>query len=410
MSDVAIEVDSVWKKFHRGEFHDSLRDFVPALTRRLLGRGPKQDELAAGDFWALKDVSFQVRRGEVLGIIGRNGAGKSTLLKILSKILKPNRGQIRVNGRLRALIEVAAGFHPDLTGRENIYLNGTILGMKKREIDAKFDEIVEFSGISEFLDTPVKRYSSGMHARLGFAVAAHLEPEILIVDEVLAVGDVAFQKKCLGKMTEVGRSGRTVLFVSHNLIAVRGLCQNAVALEHGSIVDRGGSQEVVQRYLSRLSDVSQSVLKDRTDRDGNGLARFEYINVTDSYGRPVTQTVSGMPLNICLGHMSQCSGNSLTVAISCFSEDGTKVFHCDNMQRGQRFQLMEGHGEHVCRLAKLPLAPGRYHFNIMLRLNEAVVDHVVSALTIEVQPGDFYSNGKPAEPYGGVVFVDHDWN
>ncbi len=248
MSDLAIEVDSVWKKFHRGEFHDSLRDFVPAVARRLVGRGPKREEPSDGDFWALKDVSFQVRRGEVLGIIGRNGAGKSTLFKVLSKILKPNRGQIRVNGRLRALIEVAAGFHPDLTGRENIYLNGSILGMKKREIDAKFDEIVEFSGIGEFLDTPVKRYSSGMHARLGFAVAAHLDPDVLLVDEILSVGDAAFQVKCYNHMETLTKTGVTVAFVSHNLGAVAHLCSKAILLRAGQVVMHGPSAEVITAY------------------------------------------------------------------------------------------------------------------------------------------------------------------
>lgn len=274
MSDLAIEVDSVWKKFHRGEFHDSLRDFVPALARRLVGRGPKQAELSDGDFWALKDVSFQVRRGEVLGIIGRNGAGKSTLLKILSKILKPNRGQIRVSGRLRALIEVAAGFHPDLTGRENVYLNGSILGMKKREIDAKFDEIVEFSGIGEFLDTPVKRYSSGMHARLGFAVAAHLDPEILIVDEVLAVGDYKFQKKCFGKMSDVSRSGQTVLVVSHNMGSIAALCERCLWIDRGEVQMVGPTTDLIARYLtaSGNSDSDGGKTEIRADR-GEGILR-----------------------------------------------------------------------------------------------------------------------------------------
>ena len=211
MSDIAVEVDHVWKKFHKGEFHDSLRDFLPALAKRIVGRGPKRTELEEDDFWAIKDASFQVKKGEVLGIIGPNGAGKSTMLKVLSRILKPNRGRVQVNGRLRALIEIAAGFHPDLTGRENVYLNGTIMGMTRREIAKKFDEIVDFSGIEEFLDTPVKRYSSGMHARLGFAVAAHLNPEVLLVDEILSVGDRVFQAKCYKHMRNLTDTGVTVV-------------------------------------------------------------------------------------------------------------------------------------------------------------------------------------------------------
>jgi lipopolysaccharide transport system ATP-binding protein len=215
MSDTAIEVFDVWKKFNRGETHDSLRDLVPFLAKRLTGRRAGRCDLGDGDFWALKDISFEVRRGEVLGIIGPNGAGKSTMLKILSRILRPNRGWVRVNGRLSALIEVGAGFHPDLTGRENIYLNGTILGMRKAEIHRKFDEIVAFAELDQFLDMPVKRYSSGMYVRLAFAVAAHLEPEILLVDEVLAVGDARFQKKCLNKMQDVGQQGRHLCIAQH---------------------------------------------------------------------------------------------------------------------------------------------------------------------------------------------------
>jgi lipopolysaccharide transport system ATP-binding protein len=315
MSDIAIEVDSVWKKFHRGEFHDSLRDFLPALARRALGRGPKRDELAAGDFWALKDVSFQVRQGEVLGIIGANGAGKSTLLKILAKILKPNRGQIRVNGRLRALIEVAAGFHPDLTGRENVYLNGTILGMKKREIDAKFDEIVEFSGIGEFLDTPVKRYSSGMYARLGFAVAAHLDPEILVVDEVLAVGDAAFQQKCLGKMGEVARSGRTVLFVSHGMAAVERLCQKAALIEKGCVSYYGPVSEGIQRYLPS----NRRPLHEWKQCEFFGdRPHFRHAHLVNSDGShcttPTTSSQFGVAIELCVPR--PCHGLILGLCVS----------------------------------------------------------------------------------------------
>lgn len=248
MSDVALEVNHVWKKFHRGELHDSLRDLIPALAKRLVGRGPKRDELAQDDFWALKDVNLQVKRGQALGIIGSNGAGKSTLFKILAKILRANRGSVQVHGRLRALIEVAAGFHGDLTGRENVYLNGTILGMKKREIDAKFDQIVEFSGIGPFLNMPVKRYSSGMYARLGFAVAAHLDPDILLVDEILSVGDAAFQVKCQNHMHSLTKSGTTVIFVSHNMGAVAELCSEAILLRAGEIVQHGPSDEVISAY------------------------------------------------------------------------------------------------------------------------------------------------------------------
>jgi ABC-type polysaccharide/polyol phosphate transport system ATPase subunit len=248
----AIEVNHVWKKFYRGEFNNSLRDAVPAMLKSLVGLGPSRTELQKGDFWALKDVNFKVEEGESVALIGHNGAGKSTLLKIFSKILKPNRGNIKVNGRMRALIEIGSGFHGDLTGRENIFLNGSILGMSRKEIQSKFDAIVDFAGIEEFLDMPVKRYSSGMYARLGFAVAAHLEPEILIVDEVLAVGDMAFQRKCLRKMNEVAHEGRTVLFVSHNMTAVKNLCHRALLFDHGVVLEDGEADKIVDDFFILL--------------------------------------------------------------------------------------------------------------------------------------------------------------
>lgn len=247
--DVVLRVENVSKKFVRGEMHDSLRDLIPALAARLTGRKPASS--VERDFWALRDVSFQLIRGEAFGIIGANGAGKSTMLKLITGIMKPTSGSIHVDGRLSALIEVGAGFHLDLTGRENIYLNGAILGMKRAEIDRKFDDIVEFSGLADFIDTPVKRYSTGMYARLGFSVAAHVNPDILIVDEVLSVGDVAFQNRCLERMNAILRSGATVIFVSHNLRAIAELCPRSLLLERGQIVSSGPSQQVMNEYLER---------------------------------------------------------------------------------------------------------------------------------------------------------------
>jgi ABC-type polysaccharide/polyol phosphate transport system ATPase subunit len=251
MSEIALEFDGVWKKFKKGEVYDSLRDLIPAVTKGLFA--PKHEgELKDREFWALRDVSFQVRRGEAFGIIGANGAGKSTTLKLLSRILRPNRGRIAARGRLSALIEVGAGFHPDLTGRENVYLNGTILGMQRQQIARKFDEIVEFAGIGDFVDTPVKRYSSGMYARLGFAVAAHVDPDILLVDEVLSVGDMQFQEKCFERMRRVVSAGTTVIFVSHNLQAVQMLCHRALLLVRGSAAELGETAGVLARYVQTV--------------------------------------------------------------------------------------------------------------------------------------------------------------
>lgn len=285
MGNIAISVEHLGKRYRIGQAEQrpqNLREALSAyagspfryLRSRL--REPGKDEM----IWALKDVSFEVKHGEVLGIIGRNGAGKSTLLKILSRITEPTEGCAKVYGRVGSLLEVGTGFHPELTGRENIYLNGTILGMKRAEIDKKFDEIVDFSGIEKFIDTPVKRYSSGMYVRLAFAVAAHLEPEILLVDEVLAVGDAEFQKKCLGKMKDISGEGRTVLFVSHNTIAVRNLCQRAVYLANGKLHAKGGADEMVSQYLGMaFSELITQHWEDVAIAPGNEHVRLHRICV-----------------------------------------------------------------------------------------------------------------------------------
>lgn len=281
MANIAVRMDHVSKKFRKGESHDSLRDLVPAMVRRLRGGNAPSPE-SSRDFWALKDISFEVEQGEAFGIVGPNGAGKSTMLKLLSRIMKPTSGTFEVHGRLSALIEVAAGFHLDLTGRENVYLSGAIYGMSKREIASKFDEILAFAGLEDFIDTPVKRYSSGMYARLGFSVAAHVNPDVLIVDEVLSVGDHAFQKRCMDKMREVIRSGATVLFVSHNLTAVTEFCTRCMLLQRGQMVAMGSTGDVMQKYLGesqdgRTIDNSQEVVISKiTLRNQNGeCQRFE---------------------------------------------------------------------------------------------------------------------------------------
>jgi len=257
MSNYAIEFNSVWKKFSRGEKFDSLRDLIPSMATMAF-KAKTQGELRKREFWALRDVSFQIRPGDALGIIGPNGSGKSTALKLLSGILKPNLGSVCVRGRSSTLIELGAGFHPDLTGRENIYLNGTILGMKRAEIDKRFDEIVDFSELRDFLDTPVKRYSSGMHARLGFAVAAHVNPEVLIIDEVLSVGDYHFQEKCFAKMKEFVRKGATLAFVSHNLTAISTLCKNVLVLRQGVPIFQGDVSAGIQKYHSFYEEETKS--------------------------------------------------------------------------------------------------------------------------------------------------------
>jgi lipopolysaccharide transport system ATP-binding protein len=285
VGDPAVIFDGVWKKFRRGERHDSLRDLIPSLAKRLWKR--IDAELEAEEFWAVKDVSFEVKPGDALGIIGPNGAGKSTVLKLLTRILKPTRGRCEVRGRVGALIEVAAGFHPDLTGRENIFLQGAIMGMKQREIARKLDDIIAFAGVDELIDTPVKRYSSGMNARLGFSIAAHLDPEVLVIDEVLAVGDMAFQRRCFERMGEFRRRGVAIVLVSHNLQAVAGLCERALSLRR-SVVAIGPAPDVIADYVRAGEPGGDDAAK--------GPARIRSAALLDERGAPVSTVEPGAPL------------------------------------------------------------------------------------------------------------------
>ncbi|HEU4829926.1 MAG TPA: ABC transporter ATP-binding protein [Gemmatimonadales bacterium] len=282
-ADAGVDFEGVWKKFQTGERHDSLRDLIPAVAKRMMGKAPRRHELAANQFWALQDVSFQVRPGDVLGIIGRNGAGKSTILKTLTKIIPPTLGRAEVRGRVGALIEIAAGFHQDLTGRENVFLQGAIMGMPKALIKERFDEIIEFSGVGAFIDTPVKRYSSGMNARLGFAIAAHLSPDVLIIDEVLSVGDFDFQQRAFGRMLSLARSGIPVVVVSHQLDRVAELCTSAILLERGRIRMAGNTSECIQEYLSverQVTDADSPVFLDEIRVDEPEVASGERVQVT----------------------------------------------------------------------------------------------------------------------------------
>jgi len=254
VSASGIVFEHVWKKFHRGELHDSLRELIPAALRRVVGRGRRPEELQDGDFWAIKDLSFDVRPGQTLGIIGPNGSGKSTTLKLLTRIYQPTRGICELRGRVGTLIEVSAGFHGDLTGRENVFLQGAIMGMRIKDIQRKFDEIVEFSGIADFIETPVKRYSSGMNARLGFAIAAHLEPDVLIIDEVLAVGDLSFQERAYGRIHDLANSGIPVIMVSHQLDRIAELCTDAIYLNRGEVAARGTPGDVISTYVKQNAD------------------------------------------------------------------------------------------------------------------------------------------------------------
>lgn len=347
-ADIALAMRAVSKRFRRGEMYDSLRDLVPALARRMLGRAPAVD---ARDFWALRDVSFEIPRGQAVGIVGDNGAGKSTILKILCGIMRPTVGNLMVQGRLSALIEVGAGFHPDLTGRENVFLNGAILGMTRAEIKRKFDEIVAFSGIAEFIDTPVKRYSSGMFARLGFSVAAHVDPDVLIVDEVLSVGDYLFQRKCMERMSAVLSSGATVIFVSHNLRAVTDLCSRALLLSRGRVLADGPSAEVMQQYLQAGRN---------GDADDNRPARLTRFALSDGAGEQV-RFASGAPARVTIEVTARRRVEQLSLVLMVYDENQYELFSAATERMGAPpFTLDPGQTIAFAFDLTLHLAPGSY--------------------------------------------------
>ena len=410
MTDIAIEISHLWKKFQRGEIHDSLRDLVPALVRRVVRRGPKQSNLGEGEFWALKDVNFQLSRGEIVGIIGPNGSGKSTLLKILSRILRPNSGFVRVNGRVSALIEVAAGFHPDLTGRENVYLNGSILGMKNSEVKRKFDEIVDFSGIEPFIDTPVKRYSSGMYVRLAFAVAAHLEPEVLLVDEVLAVGDARFQRKCLNWMQELGRRGGTVLFVSHNLPAVTRLCERAILLDRGSVLEDGPSNQVVGSYMNPiLSTTAAREWPDAATAPRGDIARLRAVRLRME-GREIAEAVDiRRAVAIEMEYEVLKSGWVLMPYHHVHNEEGVFLFSAHDLDTkwGCR-PRPEGRWVSTAQIPGNLLAEGTHFVSSgLLTLDSGAPQFyerdAVSFRVIEIPGGSSPARGGWLGPMGGVV-------
>jgi len=343
---------------------------------------------AVEPFWALQDVSFAVARGEVVGIVGRNGAGKSTLLKILARVTAPTVGHAEISGRVGSLLEVGTGFHPELTGRENIFLNGAILGMKRAEIRRKFDEIVTFAEVERFLDTPVKRYSSGMYMRLAFAVAAHLEPEILIVDEVLAVGDAAFQQKCLGKMGDVARHGRTILFVSHNMNAIQRLCNRCLLLEAGRLIADGDTPDVVARYLAAGTDTAAPqtwINLTRANRNGTGEAQFTALRYTSSEATTAFRPYSDGPLEVVMTITSDVPRTVGSLAVTLYDQHTTKLVNADTLALGQAIVLGAGRNVVRLRIECLHLNPATYTLGLWLAYPGGVLlDHIESALQLEV--------------------------
>jgi lipopolysaccharide transport system ATP-binding protein len=406
---VAIRVQNLSKRYRLGQL--GRKTFVSDWKRRLFLE--KEPEDGPDVFWALRDVSFDIHNGEVVAVIGHNGAGKSTLLKILSSITTPSHGAIKLRGRVASLLEVGTGFHPELTGRENVFLNGAILGMSQKEVAKKFDEIVDFSGVEQFIDTPLKRYSSGMRVRLAFAVAAHLDPEILVIDEVLAVGDASFQKKCLGKIGEVAGAGRTVLFVSHNAAAVEALCKRGIVLDHGKLRFDGTQTDALAFYANLYGGTSAS-LEERIDRSGSGDVRLTRIELRDAEGKPLGAAQSGQDIELWLHFQSRGERHfpNLTTRLHITTPLGAPVFMQSNYLAGTLYGELPERGVFVCRIPQLPLPSAVYRIEYLVasdgRLGEPL-DTMKNAFDLNVDAGNFYGTGRVPPPNTGVCLVQAHW-
>lgn len=415
MSDTVIKVENISKQYRLGNVglgtlsHDINRWWYNVRGKEdpYLKIGEENDRAQKGMseyVWALRDINFEVKQGEVLGIIGRNGAGKSTLLKILSRTTTPTTGQIKIKGRVASLLEVGTGFHPELTGRENIFLNGAILGMTKKEIKSKFDEIVDFAGVERYIDTPVKRYSSGMYVRLAFGVAAHLEPEILIVDEVLAVGDAEFQKKAIGKMKDVsGKDGRTVLFVSHNMAAVDSLCSQVIVLKNGN-VSFEGEADAGLRFYSKLTE---KIVQRQTFGLDKTNIELKSIRLLNDNNEPVQTILSGNYTMIELKYRN-LSGNKISAAIGVYDFLDNPMFLCNSSIKNQFF---DNSGENITlklEIKKMPLMEGNYYCNIELKSSNGDRAYYSQAYSFSVESGDFYGHGILSNWKRGFL-IDFKW-
>jgi lipopolysaccharide transport system ATP-binding protein len=414
MTEIAIKAENLGKSYQLGlsaHGYGTLRESLVSGVKRSLGRlGGRRPKQTGETLWALRELSMTISQGETVGLIGHNGAGKSTLLKVLSRIVEPNEGWAEVTGRIGSLLEVGTGFHPELTGRENVFLNGAILGMRRSEIRARFDEIVEFADIERFLDTPVKRYSSGMSVRLAFAVAAHLEPEILLVDEVLAVGDASFQRKSLAKMGEVAREGRTVIFVSHNLATIQALCERGILLEGGKPIADAPIDDVVSEYLRSLERGATDDLLTRTDRDGRSWeeSKVRRLAVYDCASGQADVVVGGRAAKIVVEvtevlPMLECQltiVNSLGNAITTLDSELSSVTDVRDRELGARIE---------CEIPSLQLVPGRYRVDVLLRGRQEIQDGLQAAAFFDVEAGVIDGRPMPATATDGDIVMSHTW-
>lgn len=417
-----IKVENISKQYRLGTIgtgtlsHDITRWWYNVRGKEdpYLKVGESNDRTSVGNsdyVWALKDINFEVKPGEILGIIGKNGAGKSTLLKLLSRVTAPTTGKITSHGRIASLLEVGTGFHPELTGRENIYLNGAILGMTKKEIASKFDEIVEFAGCQKYIETPVKRYSSGMYVRLAFAVAAHLEPDILVVDEVLAVGDAEFQKKAIGKMKSVSEDGgRTVLFVSHNMAAVQQLCTRGILISNGSIDYSGSTESCITRYLQEGKSSLKQELSIRKDRYGAGNIKFDQVAIRkSSTGDVINTIISGEDVSFEIHLTGNIELPNANFRMQFYDSNNQLKFVCNNLHSSQAFKSISKSTIVKCKVPKFPLCSGEYYVNLRCRANNVIQDDIEYAFEFMVENGDFFNTGNVPSIKEGVL-VEHQWH
>jgi lipopolysaccharide transport system ATP-binding protein len=404
--DLAISVRGVGKRYTIRHDYHAPTTLAEAIVRRI--RRPFS-RIEREQFWALKDVSFDVRRGEVIGLIGTNGAGKSTLLKILSRITEMTEGEVDLYGRVGSLLEVGTGFNQELTGRENIFLNGAILGMTRREIRSQFDDIVAFAGVERFLDTAVKHYSSGMYVRLAFAVAAHLRTEILIVDEVLAVGDQEFQRKCLGKMRDVATDGRTVLLVSHNMAAISSLCTSAVMLRSGRLVFTGDVASAVKQYSTGDGAVLVGDLRGRRDRSGSGDIRALSIAIHDADGNLTRSVDHREPFEVVVNYEARHALRDVAISLDLELLDGTRLATMYSGFKHETFSVDEGAGSFTCRVAGLPLRADTYSLNVFISARHAIHDFVERAASFEVAPTDVFGTGQMPQRSQGALIPEYTW-
>lgn len=402
MSQTAIRIEGLSKTYQRGKTRRG--DIRSSLSSWWNGLGHSKEA-----FYALRDIDLTITEGDIVGIVGPNGAGKSTLLKLLSRITFPTKGRITIQGTLSSMLEVGTGFHPELTGRENIFLNGAIIGMRREEVSRKLDSIVAFSGLEDFLDTPVKHYSSGMYVRLAFSVASHLEPDILLIDEVLAVGDQEFRKKCMEKLLDVSGQGRTILMVSHQMSYLKELCRTGMYLHGGQMLFQGTIDDTINHYIHHIGESRKINIRDREDRRGSGQVRLTGFELLDEKQFPVHMIAAGRPLDIRLNLEATANeAHNVVVHLEFYDIYGQLCFMASNSISNSSIPVIRGRHSITCHFPKFPLNVNMYFINVAVYATQQLADEILNVLSVEVEPGPFYQTGKLPLPNKGFL-VEYEW-